>query len=333
MKKMVIILMILTAVLIFTTGCNMPVPSAPAGGGNAEQTYAAETVAARLTANAADAGGDDDPADPPPATTEAPPDAPPTDTPTPTNTPTVTPTPTEDIPCNRVSFVKDVTVPDGKEYAPNTNFTKTWRLKNTGSCNWNNDYDLVFSSGDKMNGGDVVDITIGSVAPGDTVDISVDLKSPSSAGTYKGNWKLRSDDNQVFGLNDSGNPFYVEIKVVAGASFTILGSHTYACGIDNYASVQIKNTGSESLESKGGGYKIISSGVEKSFVGWNNTPFVENKDDCSSGFINDAEPGDAYYLTYNWGNSTEEIKITVKLCTEENGGGECATQSVTVDLP
>jgi hypothetical protein len=40
-----------------------------------------------------------------------------------------------------------------------------------------------------------------------------------------------------------------------------------------------------------------------------------------------------YYLTYNWGNSTEEIKITIKLCTGEDGGGDCATQSVTVDLP
>ena len=187
MKKMAIMLMILTAVLVLTTGCNLPVASRPVDGGDMEKTYAAETVAARLTANAVDPGGDDDPA-PPPATTEAPPDAPPTDTPTPTNTPTITPTPTDDVPCNRASFVKDVTVPDGKEYAPNTNFTKTWRLKNTGSCNWNNDYDLVFSSGDKMNGGDVVDITIGSVAPGDTVDISVDLKSPGSTGSYKGNW-------------------------------------------------------------------------------------------------------------------------------------------------
>src|SRR5512143_3278895 len=38
--------------------------------------------------------------------------------------------------CDWAQFVADVTVPDGTSYAPGTTFTKTWRLKNIGSCTW-----------------------------------------------------------------------------------------------------------------------------------------------------------------------------------------------------
>ena len=33
-------------------------------------------------------------------------------------------------------FVADVTVPDGARYDPNAAFTKTWRLRNIGTCTW-----------------------------------------------------------------------------------------------------------------------------------------------------------------------------------------------------
>jgi hypothetical protein len=229
-----------------------------------------------------------------------------------------------------------VTVPDGKEYAPGATFTKTWRLKNTGTCNWNNDYDLVFASGDKMNGGDVVDITIGSVAPGDTVDVSVDLKAPGSSGTYKGNWKLRSDDNQVFGLNDSSNPFYVEIKVVNPpdpADFEILSSHSYSCGGDNFVTLRVENTGSESLESSGGSlYNANTDALIVTYIFWN-TPFTENKDDCPVMGIDDMEPGDLYYVSYNHGSATGKFKYALTLCTGENGGGDCATREIVRTVP
>ena len=81
-----------------------------------------------------------------------------------------------------------MTIPDGTKFAPGDTFTKTWRLKNTGSCDWNNDYDLVFDDGDKMDGADVVGLSIGTVEPGETVDISVDLKAPAAVGDYRGEW-------------------------------------------------------------------------------------------------------------------------------------------------
>jgi len=141
-----------------------------------------------------------------------PPPPPPTITgtpPTPTSTPQVTPMPNA---CDRAQFVADVTVPDGTSFAPGYTFNKTWRLRNIGTCTWTN-YSLYFESGEKMGGPDSALIPT-TVAPGQTVDITVPLTSPTTAGTYRGNWKLKSNTGVPFGLGTAGTKaFWVEIKV------------------------------------------------------------------------------------------------------------------------
>ncbi len=129
--------------------------------------------------------------------------------PTPGDTPTVTPT---RLPCLRARFVADVTVPDGTEISAGEPFTKTWRLKNEGSCPWDAGFGVVFDSGDRMQAPDFVPLPA-TVLPGQTVDVSVTLTAPQNPGTYRGNFKLRSADGRVFGLGDKDEPFYVEIVV------------------------------------------------------------------------------------------------------------------------
>ncbi len=135
----------------------------------------------------------------------------PTNTTVPTSPPAASPTP---IPCNLAGFVTDVTYTDGTEVAAGSTFTKTWRLLNEGSCAWTSGYRLIFDHGDRMNAPSEVPITSGSVEPGETVDISVDLKAPDSPGTYRGYFMLRSPDNIVFGVGSKGQTaFWVEIVV------------------------------------------------------------------------------------------------------------------------
>lgn len=133
--------------------------------------------------------------------------------PTATNTqvpPTRTPIP---IPCNRAEFVRDITVPDGTIYTPGVVFTKTWQLKNTGSCDWTSDYRLIFASGKQMDGRDSTPLP-GKVRPGESVNLSVDLVSPSKEGKYRGLWMLRSSNGQIFGIGGDGDSaFWVEIRV------------------------------------------------------------------------------------------------------------------------
>lgn len=135
------------------------------------------------------------------------------DTATPTTTPTITPTPTEEPCTNRAGFVSDVTIPDGSEVDPGSSFTKTWRLRNAGTCTWIPSYDMIFSHGDLMDGPATVPF-VGSVPPGSTVDFSVDLVAPDEPGTYIGNWMFRSDLGAQFGVGSGGNvAFWVEIVV------------------------------------------------------------------------------------------------------------------------
>ena len=93
---------------------------------------------------------------------------PPTNTPvSPTNTPL--PTATTVSYCDWVTFVKDVSIPDGTKFQAGDSFTKVWRLKNRGTCMWTADYMLVFVSGDQMGGTTAIRLP-GNVAPGQTVD-------------------------------------------------------------------------------------------------------------------------------------------------------------------
>lgn len=144
-------------------------------------------------------------------------------TPTETTTaePSSTPTraPTADL-CNRAAFVEDVTIPDGTEIVAGSKFTKTWRLRNDGTCAWTSDYEVVFSSGEQMDGPDSKQLTSGSVGPGDTVKISVDLKAPSETGNYRGYWLLSNASGVPFGIFPGNSPFWVDIEVIEKAEAT-----------------------------------------------------------------------------------------------------------------
>jgi len=134
-----------------------------------------------------------------------------TNTPVPTNTPL--PTATRVTYCDWVSFVKDVTVPDGTTLYPGETVVKTWRLKNRGTCAWNADYMLVYSSGAQMGSTTAVRLP-GKVQPGQEVDVSVTLTAPSEKGKFVGYWMLRNPSGVLFGYGDHANQaFYVDIKV------------------------------------------------------------------------------------------------------------------------
>jgi hypothetical protein len=129
------------------------------------------------------------------------------------------PPPPTPVPCDAAAYVKDVTYPDNTELAAGTEFTKTWRIQNTGACTWDEDYAIVFSSGDDMDTPSSVEMPR-TVRPGQTVDVSVGLKAPTTIGTYHAEYKLRSDTNQVFGLGGN-KPFWVQIKVTAATGLLI----------------------------------------------------------------------------------------------------------------
>jgi len=131
----------------------------------------------------------------------------------PASTSAVPPTAT----CDLAQFVKDISIPDGSVFAPGATFTKTWRLKNVGTCNWSG-YSLVFDSGDSMGG--TSPASIGTVGAGQEVDLSVNLTAPATAGSYRGHWRIRNSSGVLIPVlgGTQGKSFFVDIKVAVSSS-------------------------------------------------------------------------------------------------------------------
>ena len=117
--------------------------------------------------------------------------------------------------CNNSAYVSDITIPDNTVIASGASFVKTWALQNTGTCTWDTSYKLVYVSGAQMGG---ASSNLGApVAPSQQVQVSVSLTAPTTAGTYKGYWRL---------ADDQGNGFGEEVTVVIVVSGSLTGTPT-----------------------------------------------------------------------------------------------------------
>jgi hypothetical protein len=115
--------------------------------------------------------------------------------------------------CDAAAFIADVTYGDGTIVGRGNTFTKTWRVKNVGTCTWTTAYDIVFVSGDKLGGKDAVALPA-SVSPGRSVDISIQLTAPNKDGHYRGYWMLRNASNVLFGFGiNSEATIYVDVNI------------------------------------------------------------------------------------------------------------------------
>ncbi len=187
MLKVARSLFILIGIILILAACNLPSNATPTEDPNAVFTAAALTVQAQLTQSAPFKT----PTLPVPAATNTSVSFP--TLPASTLPPAASPTPA----CDQAAFVKDVNIPDGSQITPGGAFTKTWRLKNAGVCTWSG-YTLVLARGDAM--GSTSPQTIGTVLPGQEVDLSVNFTAPTAAGSYRSYWQIR---------NSSGGPIPV----------------------------------------------------------------------------------------------------------------------------
>lgn len=98
--------------------------------------------------------------------------------------------------CNNLAIVRDVNYPSGTTVAPGESFVKTWKVQNTGSCDWTGSYTLSIVSDDHF---DSSWNKLGRVVnPGDWAELSVFVDAPKSGGTYSAYWRL-TDGANAFG--------------------------------------------------------------------------------------------------------------------------------------
>ena len=124
--------------------------------------------------------------------------------------------------CNRAAFIKDVTVLDGSRVTPGETFTKTWQVRNIGTCTWTKDvYELVFSGGENF--GITTSVKLKEdVLPHGVVNISIEnMVAPSSSGIHYSYWKLSNGNNETFGVGRWGKvALFAKIKVVVPPTVT-----------------------------------------------------------------------------------------------------------------
>lgn len=205
----------LLVVLLLNTACTPTQNTTPTADVDAIYTMAAETVIAELTMTAA-VTTSTAPASPTPLPAEK------TATPVPTSvlstattvstkTPTPRPSitaaalPTDEF-CDNAIWVADVSVQDGTEMSPGQAFEKTWRVKNTGTCNWTEAYKIAFGYGENMNG--QARALAWAVAPNEEIEVTVVFAAPLTAGGYQSYWRMVNPAGVNF-----GEWLYVDIVV------------------------------------------------------------------------------------------------------------------------
>lgn len=182
-----------------------PTPAAPTPDIAAISTAAAETVIANIT-----------------GTAQA---LPPTSLPTatqalPSETPSATPTVLLSITfgagtsgplCEVFQFIADINYPDDTGVAAGSEFIKTWKIRNVGTCAWGAGYKVAYAGyTDKMNGAPLAITTV--IQPGQEIEVSVQFKAPTKPGVYVSAWTMANPQSVNF-FDIAGKPFYVKVVV------------------------------------------------------------------------------------------------------------------------
>ncbi|MDE2179452.1 MAG: CHAP domain-containing protein [candidate division NC10 bacterium] len=213
------------------------------------------TQAATWTAQVTNPGGAS--SNPFSFTVSAPPAAPPPPAPTPAH-------------MDAAQFVADVTIPDGTTLSPGQTFTKTWRLRNTGTTIWSSGYRLALVSGASL--GAPSTVAVPPTAPGNTADVSVPMTAPSGAGPYQGTWQLMNAQGTRFGQT-------IWVKVAVSTPAAAPPPPTAA----NQAPTLLKTFSTGASVMVGQGYALTFTATDPDAnlanidVNWNDGSAVEHK--------------------------------------------------------
>ena len=130
-------------------------------------------------------------------------------TPTPEPTPAAVSLPTPEC-TNILTFLEDLTIPDGTLVRPGEALDKRWLVQNNGSCNWNDRYRLKLASGPAL---DVPqEQALYPARSGTQAIIRVLFTAPDETGLLRSAWQAFSPQGEAF-----GDPFYIEVLVESPA--------------------------------------------------------------------------------------------------------------------
>jgi hypothetical protein len=134
----------------------------------------------------------------------------PTETTVPSETPQFIKTPTTPTPSciNNLQFIEDLTIPDGTTILPGSVLDKRWRVENTGTCNWDEDYRLKLISG--LDLAAPSDQALYPARSGTVATIRIIFTAPEETGIFQSAWQAFTPQGNPF-----GDSFYINILVEA----------------------------------------------------------------------------------------------------------------------
>lgn len=117
--------------------------------------------------------------------------------------------PTPAPPCaDALSFLADLTIPDGSEVAAGATMDKRWEVENTGSCNWMEGYTLRLIAGADL--GANPQQALFPARSGTRATIRLIFQAPIEPGAYRSAWQAHSPAGEPF-----GDPIFIDFTVPA----------------------------------------------------------------------------------------------------------------------
>ena len=203
-----------------------------------------------------------------------------TPSPTPSDTaalPSPTSIPTQDC-IDKAAFSEDVTIPDGMVLKMGESFTKTWRVRNAGTCTWSG-YELVYAGGEAMNG--AMSNPMPEIKPDEYGNVSVELTAPQRGGGTTGYWLFKNTAGETFGVGSEDNGLlWVQINVAyplpSGETPVAVGTTPVSSGAVPVSAVQSSASDSTTQTSQAGCVYTRNSDYESQILGLINNARAQN---------------------------------------------------------
>lgn len=105
-----------------------------------------------------------------------------------------------------LTFLEDLTVPDGSLVTPGSILDKRWRVENSGTCNWDENYRLKLIAGPEL--GAKPEQALYPARSGTQAVLRIIFTAPEEPGPYRSAWQAYDPGGEPF-----GDPFFIEIVV------------------------------------------------------------------------------------------------------------------------
>ncbi len=114
---------------------------------------------------------------------------------------------TEEATCQAIlSFLSDLSIPDGTEVKAGDKIDKRWEVENSGDCDWGEGYTVRLVSGDAM--GVAEEQSLYPAKAGAKATIQIVFTAPDKPDTYRSAWQAATPNGDLF-----GDEFYIEVVV------------------------------------------------------------------------------------------------------------------------